>query len=182
VPCFSQLEQIFIVTAGLGALLVVARLTGLFLGLDDAEGGIDGEGDDVRILSLHGLSSFLLMFGLVGLVLASQARLGPGLSLAGAVVAGVASFGLLAKVTRLALRLQSSGTLQPGAAAGCPGTICARIPPGGAGRVQVRVGGRLREMDARERSGLGLATGTPVRVLRVERTLAIVQAVPLEES
>ena len=58
-----------------------------------------------------------------------------------------------------------------------------RIPAGGTGRVTVKIGQRLREMDAVNAAGTELPTGTPVRVLRVERAIAIVQALsPMELS
>lgn len=171
---FSGLDRIFLGAAALGAVAVLARLAGLFAGLDG------DDGDDFQILSLHGLSSFFLMFGLVGIALNRQSGAGAGLSLLGGILAGAAAVWALARVFRLALRLQSNGTLQPQAAAGCLGTVCAKIPAGGTGRVNVLIGQRLREMDAVEEYGGELPTGTPVRVVRVQRSLAIVQTLSSE--
>jgi len=63
---------------------------------------------------------------------------------------------------------------------GCLGTVYSRIPAGGTGRVNVLVGHRLREMDARGEAGGDLPTGTPIRVVRVEQSLAIVQPLSME--
>jgi len=68
-----------------------------------------------------------------------------------------------------------------GAAAGCSGTVYLTIPAGGTGRVNVRIGQRLREMDAVHATGGELPTGTPIRVLRVDRSLAIVQSLSSKE-
>lgn len=170
----SGLERIFLAAAALGSVVVLARLVGLFAGMDA------DDGDDFQILSLHGLSSFFMMFGLVGFALNRQSGAGAAPSLLGGFLAGTAAVWALARVFRLALRLQSNGTLQPQAAAGCLGTVCARIPAGGTGRVNVRIGQRLREMDAVAESGGELPTGTPVRVVRVQKSLAIVQPLSSE--
>lgn len=171
---FSGLDRIFIGAAALGSAGVLARLAGLFAGMDG------DDGDDFQILSLHGLSSFFMMFGLVGIALSRESGAGAAPSLLGGFLAGAAAVWALAQVFRLARRLQSSGTLQPQAAAGCLGTVCARIPAGGTGRVNVRIGQRLREMDAVEESGGELPTGTPVRIVRVQKSLAIVQLLSTE--
>ena len=55
------------------------------------------------------------------------------------------------------------------------------IPAGGTGRVTVRVSQRVREMDAIHIAGTELPTGTPVRVVRVDDALAVVEPVSLEE-
>jgi hypothetical protein len=135
----SALDRVFLFTGALGAVVLVVRMALLFAGgaLDDADLG--EEGDGFQILSIHGLSSFFMMFGLVGLALSRQSRMGSELSLMGGVAAGMAAIWVIARVFRLAFRLQSSGNLQPQAAAGCTGTVYLTIPAGGIGRVTVRI-------------------------------------------
>jgi hypothetical protein len=178
----SALDRVFLFTGALGAVVLVVRMALLLAGgvLDDAEQGEDGDG--FKILSIHGLSSFFMMFGLVGLALSRQSRMGSELSLMGALAAGLAAIWVIARVFRLAFRLQSSGNLQPQAAAGCSGTVYLTIPAGGIGCVTVRIGQRTREMDAVCASGIELPTGQPIRVLRVERSLAVVQPLSSKES
>ena len=65
-----------------------------------------------QIFSLHSLSSFLLMFGLVGLALYSQSKLGVFISIIGAIAAGLGSVWLIGKLFLLTSKLQSSGTIQ----------------------------------------------------------------------
>jgi hypothetical protein len=83
---------------------------------------------------------------------------------------------------RFARRLLSSGTLPPEAAVGCPGTVHLTIPAGGTGRVGVRIGQRARDMDAVHAGRTALPTGTPIRVLRVERSLAVVRPLAAREA
>jgi membrane protein implicated in regulation of membrane protease activity len=167
----STLDWIFIISGTIGGMLVLGRMAVLFFGVD-----LDGDDpSDFQILSLHGLSSFLLMFGLVGLALQMQSGAGPALSLLGGLVAGLLAVAVLARIIRLAGRLQSNGTLHSGGAEGCLGRVCLTIPTGGTGRVNVRIGQRLREMDAVHDGLASLPTGTPVRVVRVENNLAVVR-------
>lgn len=100
------------------------------------------------LLSVHGLTSFATMFGLVGLALSRQSRAGMGWSILGATLAGLASIWVITRLFRFARGLQSSGNIPPQAAVGCLGTVYLTIPAGGTGRVNVRIGQRLREMDA----------------------------------
>jgi len=179
-PC-SPMDRIFVLAAALGGLGVGFRILSMVLGgfhdwgglAEGAEGAEPGDG--FQVLSLHGLSSFFLMFGLVGLALSRQWGAAPGPAFIGGFLAGLAALLSVARLFSLAHGLQSSGTLPVQAAAGCLGTIYQRIPPGGTGRVTVKIGQRLREMDAIHAGGGELPTGTPVRVVRVEQSLAVVQ-------
>ena len=184
------LDRVFLLTALIGALAVLVQVVLLFTGggLDgDDGGGLDGDGDagagDLRFLSALGLSSFFTMFGLVGLALSRQSRTGMGWSILGGVLAGLATLWGIARLFRFAAGLQSSGNINPQDALGCLGTVYLRIPAGGTGRVNVRIGTRLREMDAIHAEATELATGTPVRVVQVDRSLVVVQPLaPMEPS
>ncbi|MDR3673734.1 MAG: hypothetical protein P4L36_23030 [Holophaga sp.] len=186
---FTTLDRIFLLTGTLGSIVVLFRVVTLFAGGDLGEdaGAVElddpGEaGDGFQLLSLHGLSSFFMMFGLVGLALGRQSRAGAGWSLLGAVLAGMGAIWVIARLFRFALRLQSSGTIPAQAAKGCLGTVYLTIPAGGTGRVNVQIGQRRREMDAIHEAGTELPTGSPIRVMRVERSLAIVQSFSSPEN
>jgi len=183
---FTRLDRIFLLCAALGAIVALFRVLFLFVGGEPGEDtpeldDLGTPGSGFRYLSLHGLSSFFMMFGLVGLALNHQGA-GAGASILGGLVAGAAAIWIIVRLFRFALRLQSSGTLPAQAAAGCLGSVYLTIPAGGVGRVNVRIGQRLREMDAIAADGLELPTGTAIRVLRVQRTLAIVQSFPSPEN
>jgi len=177
----SFLDQIFIVAGLLGTFTLVLRAVLLVAGWDlehDPGDDLDGDGDPsdgFRFLSVLGLASFPMMFGLVGLALSRQGLVGPGWSILGGMAAGLLAIGVIARLFRFASALRSSATSEPRAATHCLGTVCLTIPAGGVGRVKVRIGKRLREMDAVHLLGLELATGTAVRVVRVERSVAVVQ-------
>lgn len=166
--------MIFILAAAAGALSLGVRMLFLLAGIGEGGDGLDSD-DGFNALSLQGLSSFLLLFGLTGLALFRQGMAGSGLSVAGGLAAGAAALWMVGRLFRAALRLQSSGTVSNQEAAGCQGTIYQNIPAGGIGRVTVRMGRRLREMDAAHEDGSPLPTGTPVRVVRVDGSLAVVR-------
>jgi len=166
-----MLDRVFLLAAATGAFTVLVRALMLCAGGDegaDLDGHDGGEGTEgFRFLSVFG----------------HEGHAGAGPSILGGGLAGLVALVGIARLFHLASRLQSSGTLPPQAAVGCQGVVYLGIPAGGTGRVTVRIGERLREMDARHSAGTPLPTGTPIQVLRVERTLAIVQPLsPLEPS
>ncbi|MBN1140210.1 MAG: hypothetical protein JXB25_00210 [Deltaproteobacteria bacterium] len=185
---FNSLEMFFLACAVIGGGLVLFKLVLQFLGADahadvdididtDIDGGHPGSDEGFRLLSLHGFSSFFMMFGLVGLSLFRQSQVGVTLSLAGAVAAGLASVWIIGKLFQGAARLQSSGTLKTADAVGCNGTVYLTIPTGGTGRVNINFRNRLREFDAVEKAGAMVATGTPVRVVGVRANILVVETI-----
>lgn len=121
-----------------------------------------------KLLTIHGLTSFCLMFGLVGFALYRQNLAGILLSLLGAGIAGLIMMVVMAKVFQLFGRLHSSGTIPTTCAVGCEGSVYLTIPAEGTGRVMVQVRNRLREFDAVSRHKIELKTGEPVRVVWVD--------------
>lgn len=132
---------------------------------DAAEAFLAG---DIKLLTLQGIMSFLVMFGLVGLALSRQSEFGAFFSLLGALVAGTAIMWVNAKLIMLAHRLQSSGTVSNTAAIGQEGTTYLTIPAGGVGKIQVSFKNRLREFEAKSHGGEAIKTGERVRVVAVE--------------
>lgn len=186
---FNGLEIFFLICATLGGFLVVVKLILQFIGGGtethlggDAVPAFDGDHVDAdigfRLLSLHGLSSFFMIFGLVGLALYRQSQTGAPLSIAGAVAAGMMSVWVIGKLFALANGLQSSGNLHIDDAVGCTGTVYLSIAQGGSGRVSLNFNNRLREMDAVEKNGAAVPTGTPVRVVAVNANVLVVEILP----
>ncbi len=182
---FSRLELFFLVCALVGGGVVLIKLVLQFFGGDDL--GDTGDGADAgtahadsdigfRWLSLHGLAAFFMMFGWVGFVLHRQDQWGGLISIAGAVAAGMGSVWVIGRVFAGAARLQSSGTLKTDDAVGSSGTVYLAIPAGACGRVTINFRHHLREFDAMERSGTALPTGTPVRVVKVNANILVVEA------
>ncbi|MFH0780593.1 MAG: hypothetical protein V2B20_01380 [Pseudomonadota bacterium] len=185
---FNGLEICFLVCALLGGFFVIVKLILQFVGGDvDTDGhfngDIGGDGDHAnsdigfRLLSLQGLSSFFMMFGLVGLALYRQSQVGVILSIAGAVVAGLLAVWIIGKLFQGALALQSSGTQQTADAVGCTGTVYLTIPEGGTGRISLSFHNRLREFDASEKHGALVPTGTPIRVVEVHANVLVVETI-----
>ncbi len=181
---FNALEYFFLVCAIIGGFFVLIRLIMLMMGGDtDIDSGIDIDvahvDSDVgfHFFSLHGLSSFFVMFGLVGLALYRQSRVGAAVSVAGAVVAGLVTVWVIIRIFQWAASLQSSGNISIEDAVGSTGTVYLSIPPEGIGRVTINLSNHLREFDAMEKDGLELATGNPVRVVKVNANVLIVESI-----
>jgi len=185
---FNGLEMFFLACAIFGGFFVVVKLILQFIG-GDADTGADGISDididtehvdsDIgfRLLSMHGLSAFFMMFGLVGLALYRQSQAGVIISMVGAVVAGLISVWVISKIFRGAARLQSSGTLKTSDAVGSTGTVYLTIQEGGIGRVSLSFRNRQREFDACEKNGGKVPTGTPVRVVQVNANVLVVEII-----
>lgn len=179
---FDGLETFFLVCAVVGGFFIVVRIALQFVGA-----GTDVDGHDAvdvhhadsdlgfKFLSIHGLSTFLMMFGLIGLALYRQSGVGPLLCVPGAAAAGSIAVWIVGKLFQGAAGLQSSGTLDTRDSAGATGTVYLTIPEKGIGRVNIRFKGRLRECDAMEIHGGKLDTGTPVRVVGVNDSILMVE-------
>ena len=185
---FNGLERFFLACAIVGGFFVLLKLVMQFVGGDthtdvnvDSDINIDsGHADsDVgfRIISLHGLSAFFMMFGLVGLALYRQSQMEVLIAIIGAVAAGMATVWVIGKLFQGAARLQSSGTLKTTDAVGSTGTVYLTIPEGGTGRVSLNFKNRLREFDATEKNGLMVPTGTPIRILQVNANILVVETI-----
>ena len=179
-------EIFFLICAVVGGFFVLVKLVMQFIGADadidtDLDTGIDAQHVDSDIgfkaLSMHSLTSFLMMFGLVGLALYRQSHAGMFLSILGASVAGLASVWVIGRIFASVGRLQSSGTLATASAVGSTGTVYLSIPKGGTGRVSINFRGRLREFDASSADGEMLASGTPIRVVRVDASVLVVEKI-----
>lgn len=186
---FNGVEIFFIICAVIGSLFVIFRIIMQFIGVThdtDADFGadshdIDGHHSDsdigFKLLSLHGLSSFFMMFGLVGLALFRQSKMGIFISTAGAVLAGLASVWMIKKLFSAFHKLQSSGTINIDNAVGAHGTVYLTIPKGAKGRVLVKINNSLREYDAAAVNEMEIPTGTPVRVVWVDGGILVVEKI-----
>jgi len=181
---FNGLEMFFLSCALIGGFFVVVKLVMQFaLGGHnvDVDQDIDFDTHHVdsdigfKILSLHGFSSFLMMFGLVGLALYRQSQAGLYFSIVGAVIAGVLSVWIIGNLFKGAARLQSSGTLDTAGAIGSSGTVYLTIPENGTGRVSISYKQHLREFDATSKDGRELPSGTPIHVIQVKANVLIVE-------
>ncbi len=179
----------FLICAVIGGIFVLIRFTMMLIGLDH---GVDGDLSDgthdfdghhadsdvgFKLLSLQGITSFLLMFGLVGMALYNQSKAGIIISLSGAVAAGLAAVWIIAKMFSLVIKLQSSGTIAIDSTVGAQGKVYLTIPENGSGRVLISVRNSLREYDAVTQDHKELVTGVPIRVVWVDGNVLVVEAI-----
>ncbi len=181
----TLLEKIFAGCAIFGGIGLGIRIILQFLGgIGEADADIDADVDvdadvggeaaagdsDVgfHLLSLQGITGFLLMFGLVGLALRGESKVGESMALVGAFIAGIITLYVVAKMFQWMYKLQSSGTIKLTNAVGQEGKIYLTIPEGGTGKVEVVIQGRLMVMDATCVDGNEIKTGERVQVVNVE--------------
>lgn len=189
----TGLELVFVACALIGGGFFVIRLVMMFIGFghDGGDGSAmdsvhDGTATDVhhdvsatdisfKTLSLQGLTSFFMMFGLVGWAMLRQSQFTPAVSVLGATIAGLATVFVIKLIFQWAGKMQSSGTLNLNNAIGQQGSVYLTIHPGQTGRVQVPVQDRLLTLDARSESTQAIKTGDPVRVVKVANNILIVE-------
>ena len=175
-----------------GGVLFALRTALLFIGLgsdgSDAGSGVevsdgsdaDGSPDaDLRIFSVHGVTSFLFLFGLTGWLLLRYRVFGEGAggtaAAAGiALAVGIGTMLAIAKIFQLSGKLATDGTIRPENAVGASGSVYLAIRPGRIGKVQVTARGALKVFDARAKDAAAdLPTGTPVVVVAAADVLVV---------
>ena len=184
----NGLERVFTVCALIGGALFVVRLVLQFVGGDsgdsdvdmDVDGdfdmdGMDGDGDvgggdadiSFRLLSFQGLTAFFMMFGLVGLALSYQSKVGSGFSIAGAVVAGLGTVWVMNCIFKAMSGLQSSGTIKMKNAIGKEGTVYLHIPDTGTGKASVSIQNQLKVYNAMSEGSEEIDTGERIKVVSI---------------
>ena len=174
----TALEMFYVVSAGVGGLVFLVRVILLFF-IGDGDAGLGGTALDAdvsfQVLSIQGLSSFFIMFGLVGIALI-RSDLSEPTSVVGAFLAGGVTIMAVAFLTRLMQQLQASGNIDIANAVDMVGQVYLTIPDKGAGRAQIRIQNRLRTYDATSWNREKLQTGTRIRVVEVSGETLIVEA------
>jgi len=172
----NGIEQMFLLCALLGGTILILRLILTIAGIDGHDGDSDAHASSehgFQILTIHGISSFFAMFGVVGYTLYHNASLGMLIALAGAIVAGVAAVWIIQRIFMGMLRLQSSGTVGLAEAVGSEGSVYLTVSKDG-GRVQINFANRLREFEAVSADGTAIPTGTAIRVQSVSANTLVV--------
>jgi hypothetical protein len=171
-------DLIFCISAIVGttlfALRIVMSIFGDMLSVDDSdielfeEEHSHHEQSSFKILSLHSISGFFMMFGLVGLGCSNQLGFSPLESFGFAFGAGVAIMFVTALIFHGAAYFKSSGdvfSIQK--TLGVIGTVYQAIPSEGQGKIQLLVNGMTREVLAQSRDNVPIASFTSVKVTRV---------------
>ena len=146
---------------GGGLFLIIMAL--MFIGIEfDLDALADGSGH----VSLHGISGFFTLFGLVGLYLDSQG-FGVLVSSMGGIGAGGVMFLAVSRIIMAMRNLESSGNITVDQTVGAKGSVYAEILPGESGAVTIFIDERERRYDAVTDEPAGLKTGALIEVKEV---------------
>ncbi len=176
----TWIEIIYWASTIVGGTLFVLRLISMFIGgVSDAglDSPVDAAGDihtgdhveadtSFTLLSLQGLTSFFMMFGLVGLALL-KANLPVLVTVIGGMVAGLITVAITGLIFSQMRRLQTEGTINIQNTVGTEGSVYLTIPKNGTGQVQIIVQGSLKIFDAVSNNKNVIATGEKVHVTGV---------------
>ena len=152
-------------------MIVLQVVVGVFAGHDgDVSGSASvdlhgGHGGGGSIVSLKTITGMCIGFGFGGALL-EQYGFSPGIAALGGIVIGAIIGAIYFWMMHSLYKLKSDGTSVLTEAVNHSGTVYMRIPgnTSGAGEIQIAFGGRLQNVAAFTR-GMGLATGTPVKVI-----------------
>tara|TARA_B100000902_G_C27002473_1_gene760563 strand:- start:54 stop:650 length:597 start_codon:yes stop_codon:yes gene_type:complete len=143
-------------------MMVGGAASDLFDGLFDIQ---IGDTDlSFKALTFQGLSAFLMMFGLIGLMI-SEMDAPQALSILGGLGAGGVSMWTVSKLFDTFKELEQSGTMDLENANGATGTVYLRIPASGQGQIQITFQGAMRTMDAISIDGVEIPTGALIQVV-----------------
>jgi hypothetical protein len=166
----------FTVPAVVGTLYFLVQLflmnAGGDLDFDVDADGVHGHdaGGEIRVLSLQTISAFFMGAGWLGIAAYRLLDLEFGTSCLVASLGGAGAGWLIISMSKLVLKLQSSGNILIGDTMGLSGEVYVQVPAAGHGRGQVKlvVRNRLREYDAVQDGDAPLASGTRVKVMAVD--------------
>lgn len=136
----------------------------------DLQGDMAGDHPDAdvsfKLLSIQGMTSFFMMFGLVGLALL-KANVPVFFTVVGGIIAGLITVAITGLVFTQMKRLQTEGTINIQKTIGTEGSVYLTIPKNGTGQVQLIAQGSLKIFDAVSSNKHAIATGEKVRVVGV---------------
>jgi hypothetical protein len=178
-------DVVFLICAVTGMTLFVLRGLFMFLGDIFHDADVDHHHEDVaptfKFLTLHTMTGFLMIFGLLGLGLRHQLDFPFGLTLGLALMAGIFMMLLVAVIFYAASHMASSGTqFSTKRAVGLPAVVYQRITASDDGKIQVVVQGVTRELNARSVSRAAIDSFVHVKIVgTVDQTTVLVE--PLKD-
>jgi len=177
----TWIEIIYWASTIIGGTLFLLRVIMMFIGGDTGDsppettfdsGSDFASGDHAqadisfRLLSVQGLTSFFMMFGLVGLALL-KAGLPVLLTVVGGMLAGLVTVAISGLIFTQMKRLQTEGTINLQKTVGTEGSVYLTIPKNGTGQVQIIAQGSLKIFDAVSTNKNLIATGEKIHVVGV---------------
>ncbi len=172
----SSLEQTYWIIAIIGSVIfIVIMIMTLFGGdmdsdmeLDEGDFQADDGGVGFQFFTFKNLVAFFTIFGWTGVVCIDNG-FSTGLTLFIAAIAGLAMMVATSSLFYFMYRLSESGTLQIKNAVGTIGEVY--LPIGAnrskTGKIQIKVQGALRELEALTDEDVDLKTGTVIKVTEV---------------
>ena len=187
----SGVDYLFAAMAIIGTFLFLVYFALILIG-GAADGALGAVGFDVdfdmgaegvfHMLTLQGLLSFMMMFGIFGLAV-TQSGGPPTMAILSGTIAGTLSMWLIGKVFQLMKGLESDATVKHVHAVGAQGRVYMTIHPGQSGQVQVEFQSALRTCTAvLEDESATLATGKFVEVIRTIGETLIVRELHLTDQ
>lgn len=177
----TWIEIIYWASTIVGGTLFILRVIMMFMGGSMGADSFDAPPDTTHLeisadhtdadvsfnlLSVQGLTSFFMMFGLVGLALL-KAGLAVFLTVLGGMVAGLLTVAISGLIFSQMKRLQTDGTINIQNTIGTDGSVYLTIPKSGTGQVQIIVQGSLKIFDAVSNSRNIIPTGEKIHVVGV---------------
>ena len=183
-PWELTLQNVFLGCAIVGGGLFLLRSILMVIGMGGDDGGVDvdaggaTDGDvpvaTLKMVTIHGLTAFLLMFGLVGWLLLRNDAEAVWFAVIMGSLAGLVTMFILAKMFQSSRKLQADGTIYPKDIVGVEGAVYLVIRPGGIGKVQVTVRNALKVFDARAKDPTAeIKTGQRVKVVEAADVLIV---------
>ena len=173
------IQQIFALIALPSTLLIVIQTVLMLIGIGgdggaevdadvDLDDGIEVPDDGLAIFSVRGVTSMLCITGWVAVALL-ETSLPQGISIAIAILCGIATLIGMAYLMRAVYRLQSSGNIDIENCVGKIGEVYIPIPSAGngSGKVNLTVQEKFSEFTAITTATEQLKTGAFVRVVAV---------------
>ena len=159
----TGLPFVYGICALVGGCLFLIVMVLMFIGIEfDLDALADGSGH----VSLHGISGFFTLFGIVGLYLDSQGY-DVLVSSTGGIGAGGMMFLAVSRIIAAMRKLESSGNITVDQTVGAKGSVYAEILSGESGAVTIFIGDRERRYDAVTDEPTGLKTGDLIEVNEV---------------
>ncbi len=175
----SVIEQIYWLIAIPSTLAFVIQLILSFLGGDMDDADFDGDGDidhggdmdydgGFHFMTVKNMIAFFAIFSWSGLA-CIDANLGVTVTLIISLICGLLMMIIMATLYYFMSKLSHSGTMQMHNAIGVVGDVYLTIPANksGMGKVQVKVQGALRTLDAVTNAPEAIRTGSLIKVVDI---------------
>lgn len=172
----STQNHIFWISATAGTVVFLLRVVLSFFGnsifeheidIPDAHDGLHHDGYLLKLLSIHSLSGFLMMFGWSGLACINQFGHSTTRAFLIALACGFAMLIITTLIMRAAMSLESTGAIfSINKTIGLTGSVCQKIPAHGQGKVTVVVNNITREVLAKSHNKKPIESFSIVKVIK----------------